>query len=71
MPRKAHKAVSAAPMPETLKETAARVACEALGDALAAHRRGIASPPALWADLVEMLLQNAAVCARPIWIGEN
>lgn len=71
MPRKAHKAVSAVPLPETLQETAARVACEALGDALAAHRRGIVSPPNQWADLVAMLLENAAVCARPILIGEN
>lgn len=71
MPRETHKALSAAPMPETLQETAARVACEALGDALAARRLGIVSPPNQWADLVAMLLENAAVGARPIWIGEN
>lgn len=71
MTRKTHKAVSAAPMPETLQETAARVACEALRDALAAHRRGIVSSPNQWADLVAMFLDNAAVGERPIWMGEN
>ena len=71
MPRKAHKAVSAAPLPETLQETAARVACEALGDALAAHRRGIISPPNQCSDLVAMSLENAAVGERPIWLGET
>jgi hypothetical protein len=71
MTRKTHKAVSAVPMPETLQETAARVSCEALRDTLAAHRLGIVSSPALWADLVEMLFQNAAVGARPMLHGEN